>query len=70
MVDKQQKVKAIERGLFAFLLLATFAAGSAFELLRERIPGWYLIAYVCGGLVACYLAYRAALTLAVRRLNR
>ena len=52
------------------LLAAIAAAGAVYELLCEAMPGWDLIAYICGGLVASYLAYRAALSFAVRRLTR
>lgn len=69
-MNKHRKVQAIERGLFAMLLAAIAAAGAVYELLCEAMPGWDLIAYICGGLVASYLAYRAALSFAVRRLTR
>jgi hypothetical protein len=69
-LNKHRKVQAIERGLFALLLVVMGAAGATYELLREAMPSWDLVAYIGGGLVASYLAYRAALTLALRRLTR
>ena len=68
-MNKGQKIKAVERMLFAALLAALGAGGLLYEVFRTEAPEWQLVSLIVAGMSASYAAYRLALSFAVRKLG-
>ena len=68
-MDRYRKGRTVERVLFTILVAALGAGGFLYERFRTELPGWQLVGLISVGLCACYIAYRFALNIALRKLE-
>lgn len=69
MDDQIKKARAVERVLFAILLVALFAAGIFYELYRDILPTSKLLGLIFGWMCVAYALYRFALNRVLRKLG-
>jgi hypothetical protein len=68
-LDPYRKARAVERLLFALLLVALASAGYCYERFRGEVPSWKLVGLIVAGICAAYAAYRFALHYALEKLG-
>jgi hypothetical protein len=68
-MNKCRKLKVIEQGLYAALLIVIGLGGYFYERFRGDLPNWQLVGLIIAGYIAAFGLYRIALSLAAKKLG-